>query len=90
MTLWEKFKLYQVLRRIDMKKAFMNWHTTLAGAVAGASGYLVMLGPNLPSADWTAQQWGAFAFNLALAVGGALAKDGRTGSAPGADRKSVV
>lgn len=63
-----------------MMKAIRNWWTTVIGAIAGASAYLTTVGAKPPE---TLFDWGYFIFGLALAILGAVAKDGKTGSPPG-------
>ena len=56
---------------------FGNWKTTLAGAISGASTYLLLSGAVFPT---TKADWGAFLAGLEQAIWGAMQKDASTGS----------
>ena len=62
-------------------KSASNLQTTIAGVALGGLLILQGNGFQLPS---TKQDWTAFIGGLATMVLGTLAKDGSTGSAPGA------
>ena len=56
---------------------FGSWKTTLAGAISGASTYLLLSGAKFPE---TKAEWGAFLAGLAQAIWGAVQKDASIGS----------
>ena len=56
---------------------FGNWKTTLAGAISGASTYLLLSGVKFPE---TKADWGAFLAGLVQAIWGAIQKDATVGS----------
>lgn len=62
-------------------KGIRNWRTTLWGFLGGIAAYITLVGDKIPQ---TGREWAAFAFACAIAGIGAAAKDGQTGSAPGA------
>jgi hypothetical protein len=65
----------------DIIKALGNYRTTIVGAILGVLVYWQGVGAQLPR---TEDEWFAFAVGTGLALFGALAKDGSTGSDPGA------
>ena len=62
-------------------KAIKNWWTTLAGLAAGLFYYIQTCGCTIPT---TMAEFKVFAVAASIAALGAAAKDGKTGSAPGA------
>ena len=80
MNLLQLWKLYRLTKEVHMK-AVLNWHTTLLGFAAGAFYYIQNCGCTIPT-TWAEAK--VFGVSLAIAALGAAAKDGRTGSAPGA------
>lgn len=64
-----------------MFKALGNWWTTLTGLIGAIAVYMSSVGAKPPE---TKQEWASFFVGLTIAILGAFAKDGRTGSPPGA------
>lgn len=65
----------------ELTKALGNYRTTIIGALSGVLLWWQGLGWKIPASE---QEWVAFIGGAGLILLGAVAKDGNTGSDPGA------